>query len=120
MSQPGGSATIYGVLYQILGSIHWASSFRLTARRAGDELIEAQLILEPAGGGGDIRVQSSAKRLVEQWKARSDRGAWSLQKIIQDVIPDLYCAVEENKLDEYSEYRCVTEGHRSRWEEAQD
>lgn len=91
----------------------------MTTTSDGDDLTEAQLIIEPAGGGGDIQLESSGRRLIEQWKAKSDYGTWSLKQIIDKVLPDLYVAVDETRLDDDSEYRFVTEGRQGRWQEAQ-
>jgi hypothetical protein len=119
MSQPGGSATINGILYQILGAIHRAASIRLTATKDSNDIVEAQLTIEPVGGGGDLRIHFPNRLLVEQWKAKSDRGTWSLQQVISVVIPDLYLAVDNTHLDDHSEYRFVTEGRRGAWQVAQ-
>jgi hypothetical protein len=119
MPQPGGSANINGILYQILGTLEWASRIQLSnANRAGEEISQAQLIIEPSGGGGDARICASDRRLVGQWKTKSDGGSWSLQRVIGDVIPDLYRAVDEQRLDDHSEYLFITEGKRGKWDTA--
>ena len=119
MPSAGGSATISGILYQILGTVHWAASIQLRAQPAADDLSEAQLIIEPAGGGGDIQVDSPKCRIVEQWKAKSDRGTWSMRELVDEVFPDLYRAVDFLHPAPHSVYRFVTEGRRGRWIEAQ-
>lgn len=100
MTQPGGSATINGILYQLLGVIHRAANIRLSATQDGEEVVNARLIIEPTGGGGDVRIHFPNRQLVEQWKAKSDRGTWSLQQIISSVLPDLYLAVSDDCPDD--------------------
>lgn len=120
MTQSGGSATMNGVLYQLLGTAHWAGQIRLIASTTGDgEWTDAQILIEPLGGGGDTRIESPRRRIVEQWKSKSDGGAWSLRKIISDVLPDLYRAVDLTKATPETEFRFVTEGHRGHWEAAE-
>lgn len=119
MPQLGGSANINGILYQILGTLEWASRVQLTdANRAGEEITQARLIIEPSGGGGDARLHASDRRRVGQWKTKGDGGPWSLQRVIDDVIPDLYRAVDEHRLDDNSEYLFITEGKRGTWDTA--
>jgi HEAT repeat protein len=119
MPQPGGSANINGILYQILGTLEWASRIQLSdANRAGEEITQARLIMEPSGGGGDTRLHASDRRRVGQWKTKGDGGPWSLQRVIDDVIPDLYRAVDQHRLDDNSEYLFITEGKRGKWDSA--
>lgn len=56
---------------------------------------------------------------MKQWKARSDGGTWSLAELIDEVLPDLYRAVDGSALDSSVVYRFVTEGRRGRWDNAQ-
>lgn len=111
---------MYGVLYQILGTVHWAAEIRLRAASTGSDLGDAQLHIEPLGGGGDLRIEGGPCRIVEQWKARSDGGTWSLAELIDEVLPDLYRAVDASALDSSAIYRFVTEGRRGRWGDAQE
>lgn len=112
----GGSATAYGILYQLLGTAHWAAGIRLNVPAASDEWDEATLVIEPSNGG-DIRVDGSTQRIVEQWKAKSDGGTWSLTEVINRVLPDLYRAVDlTSSID--TEFRFVTEGRRGQWHDA--
>jgi HEAT repeat protein len=119
LAQAGGSATINGILYQVLACLDWAAKLSITATAVQDDLAQARLIIEPAGGGGDIRVHTGQKRIVEQWKAKSNSGTWSLNQIIEEVIPDLYLAAD-NSIQESTEYRFSTEGRRGTWKEAYD
>ncbi|MDD1752884.1 MAG: hypothetical protein LUQ38_07340 [Methanotrichaceae archaeon] len=121
MTQAGGSSNINGILYQILGTLDWAANLLLkNVEIENDDISSAFLIIEPLGGGGDVRIQTSSRRIVEQLKSKSDHGAWSLNKVIEDVIPDLFSAVDVDNLNDDSEYFFVTEGHRGRWEIAQE
>lgn len=115
MTQPGGSATLYGVLYQLLGTAHWAAKIQLVIAGRHDTWDDARLTIEPTGGGGDTRVESAQRRIVEQWKAKSDAGSWSLARVIAGVLPDLYRAVDLSSKTPPTEYRFVTEGHRGQW-----
>lgn len=115
MVQAGGSATVYGVLYQMLRASHWATTIHLKATVDGDDLLGAQLILEPQGGGGDIQVVLPEKRIVEQLKAKSDEGTWSLKSLVSEVLPDLVRAVPQSPVGTSSVYRFVTEGREGRW-----
>ena len=80
---------------------------------------ETRLVIEPSGGGGDIHVESPRRRIVQQWKSKSDAGAWSLRKIIADVLPDLYRAVDLASAEQETEFHFVTEGHRGKWAAAE-
>ena len=64
MVQAGGSATVYGVLYQMLRAAHWANEIRLKATIDGETLTSAQLILEPKGGGGDVQGTVTADTTI--------------------------------------------------------
>ena len=75
------------------------------------KIIQVILRLEPIGGGGDLQEISAAGTIVEQVKARSDGGAWSLREVIDGVLPDLYRADPPA-----TSYRFITEGKRGGWE----
>jgi hypothetical protein len=91
MSNVGGSANINGILYQILGTLDKAVSVGITAAATiSDDIVEARLIVAPAGGGGDLQIDWPASRVVQQWKAKAKGGTWSLKKIVEEVLPDLY------------------------------
>ncbi|MEN9403456.1 MAG: hypothetical protein RL091_2159, partial [Verrucomicrobiota bacterium] len=118
MSEPGGSSTINGVLYQLLGSLDHA----MTGLRCADASVanpDITLVLEPTGGGGDIQLQAPAKLTVEQWKAKGDQGTWSLQSVIDDVLPDLFLAVCPDHFTRDVEFIFKTEGRRGKWSEAE-
>jgi hypothetical protein len=117
MSNVGGSANINGILYQILGTLDKAISLWFEgAVTNSDDISQARLIIEPAGGGGDLRHGSHAGRIVQQWKAKTKGGTWSLQKIIEEVLPDLCLAVPNDNLDADDQYEFVTEGRRGKWD----
>src|SRR5437868_1080943 len=118
MSQSGGSATIYGILYQAIGAAHWAATISLQADPLNSDFASATLVIEPAGGGGDLVVHGQ-RRIVEQWKAKSDRGTWSTRALITDVFPDLYRAIQLGETVPPIEYRFVSEGRAGRWEQMQ-
>lgn len=108
MVQAGGPAAINGFLYQILKHLHWLASARIEGQISGAGVTgDARIILEPRDGG-DARLQGPSVYLVEQYKTRPD-GTWSVQSIIDDVLPDLRLAVPE-PLPAKAEYRFVTNG----------
>jgi hypothetical protein len=96
MPQAGGSAAIYGILYQILANLWRASEIRLEAKLAGQEILSARLILEPKGGG-DARYEGEGIRVVEQYKTRSGNRTWSLKDLIEDVIPNLFVDLDHRR-----------------------
>jgi len=107
MVSPGGSAALYGVLYQLLASLHHAVRLRLT-RRDG-EVVAARLVVEPSQGG-DLRIELPGRRIVEQWKARTTGRRWGLQEILTKVVPDLYRDRALDLPDDRTEYVFATEG----------
>ena len=117
---PGGSATINGVLYQILWTLLRASRAHIAKSTFGADgtVQEATIVLEPYGGGGDLVMQTKSRREVEQLKARPDGSTWSLKEVVEKVIPDLYIACTD-KTDETT-YRFVTEGRMGRWKPQYD
>lgn len=117
MSNVGGSANTNGILYQILGTLDKAMSLSFEgAITSSDDIVQARLIVEPAGGGGDLQHDAPAGRIVQQWKAKARGGTWSLKKLVEEVLPDLYMAVPDDNLDADHQYEFVTEGTRGRWE----
>ncbi len=114
MPSLGGSATANGILYQVLGTLGHAVEITLRVTTTGEDISAATLVIEPLGGGGDVQILAQEQRVVEQWKARSGGGTWSLTELINDVLPDLYCAVN----DDVTVYRFVTEGRIGTWKGA--
>src|SRR5437763_6157658 len=100
-TRSGGAGTNYGLLYQVLSSLH-----RALAISTSSEMIT--LTVEPPGG--DLVETTSRTRHVFQYKAKATRGALSLNFIADHVFPDLYRAVPERD-DGQSRYWLVTEGH---------
>ncbi|HEV7238745.1 MAG TPA: hypothetical protein VGQ36_05855 [Thermoanaerobaculia bacterium] len=115
MTQPGGAATHYGILYQALGTID--ASFTISSRGDIDDPDTVTLTIEPRGGGGDAIAASAQRRTVMQFKARGDYRTWSLNEIIDDVLRDLYRAVP-NEPSPPSEYLLITEGREGDIKEA--
>ncbi|WP_397570430.1 hypothetical protein [Schlesneria sp. T3-172] len=117
MSVPaGGPATINGILYQMLWSLLRAVRlYTLDCDKdsKSGSIQRALLVLEPLRGGGDLQQVRGPARIVEQLKARSDEGTWSLREIIEEVLPDLYLAYDSSKPE--TEYRFVTEGRMGGW-----
>ena len=117
--QAGGSSTVYGILYQMLWSllnllkIHVVSC-SLDSQERIDRIT---MTLEPTGGGGDLQMVGLKERSIEQCKAKSDCGTWSLRKVIEEVLPDLYLAVDLKRQN--TKYRFVTEGQIGKWQEVE-
>lgn len=115
---PGGPGTINGVLYQMLWTL--LRTLELHARncstneRSG-EIVGTTLILEPRGGGGDLQEIGKSGRIVQQLKARSGGGTWSLRVVVEGVLPDLYLAVDLNHPNTCYEF--ITEGRIDGWKE---
>jgi hypothetical protein len=110
MPEAGGSAAIYGILYQILANLWRVSEIRLKAKFAGQEIQSALLILEPKGGGGDARYEGDGIRVVEQYKTRSGNRTWSLKDLIEDVLLNLFVDLDPRRPAGTSRYRFVTDG----------
>ncbi|MGO9598553.1 MAG: hypothetical protein ACLP7Q_11240 [Isosphaeraceae bacterium] len=113
---PGGPSTINGVLYQMLWTL--LRTMEIHARncppdaRSG-EILGATLILEPRGGGGDLQETGESGRTVQQLKARSGGGTWSLREVVETVLPDLYLAVDLEQPE--TSYVFITEGRIDGW-----
>ncbi len=114
-TQPGGSANVSGIIYQMLWCLLRALRIRVTAPTdEAAESCEALLVLEPKRGGGDLQVVSDVTE-IEQLKAKSDAGTWSLQTVICDVLPDLFLAVGDDAFPK--RFRFVTEGRIGVWDD---
>jgi hypothetical protein len=118
MSNVGGSANINGILYQLLGTLDLATTFSIArAQTNSDDIVSVCVTVEPASGGGDLQFETGSGRVVQQWKAKEKGGAWSLKKIIDEVLPDLYLAVPNEGLCGSDRYEFVTEGWMGKWHE---
>lgn len=118
MAKSGGPATLYGVLFQLLGNSHRAVTFALRDFDSdGKDLKAAQLVIEPEDGG-DIRIEDDRTVVVEQWKSKRTRGAWSLRRIIKEVLPDLYLAVSSQNDNRESRYVFCCQGNVANWSAA--
>ncbi|HEY3965547.1 MAG TPA: hypothetical protein VGM05_13405 [Planctomycetaceae bacterium] len=115
---PGGASTVGGIVYQMLWCLLRTLQVRVGTIQYVNydpSSVSASLILEPAGGGGDARVIGD-EVLIEQLKAKSDGGTWSLQSIVADILPDLFLASTSYR-DRRVRYRFVTEGRMGDWQE---
>ncbi|MFO0840903.1 MAG: hypothetical protein U0797_00705 [Gemmataceae bacterium] len=112
---PGGSATINGVLYQMLWSLLRALKVHIEEPRHGPNFTieQTRLILEPRQGGGDLQSTRGATRVVEQLKASADDATWALTDVVGAVLTDLYVAFDPNVPD--TAYRFITEGRIGHW-----
>ncbi len=115
---PGGPSTINGVLYQMLWTLlkttHLHASGCIADAQTG-RITQSTLRLEPRGGGGDLQVIGESCRVIQQLKAKSDEGTWSLADVVKSVLPDLYLAVDLTAPD--TGYEFVTEGRIGRWKD---
>lgn len=102
MVPPGGSSTLYGVLYQLLGSLQHVVRLRL--RKKG-----ASIVVEPRDGG-DVKIGLPGQRVREQWKARTTGRPWTLPEIAGSVLPDLYQDPDLEQPTGYTKYVFATEG----------
>jgi hypothetical protein len=119
MAGAGGAATINGILFQFLGTLARTARLELDAIQNDETANRVLLSIEPSGGGGDLQIHFPRKRIIEQWKARTGGGTWSLREIIEGVLVDLYRAVDDANLWPDDEYLFVTQGRRGSWSEAE-
>ena len=104
----------YGLLYQVFSSLGRALTVSVQEnRRAAESIV---LIVEPSGG--DLIETGPKQRDVYQYKARSDRRPWSLNDLIDKVLPDLYRAAPDASSTVPTRYWLVTEGGAGDWDEA--
>lgn len=102
-----------GVAYQLLWSLLRVWKATVCDVLEGPTHLQPRgvtVILEPPEGG-DLEIPGA----VEQIKARSNDGSWSLEEVIQDVFPDLYKACRVRATPMF--YRFVTEGSMGQWED---
>ena len=109
----GGAATCRGIWYQALWCVLQATSARIlrTPDSTCENDTDLQLVLEPSGG--DALLERPDHRRVVQLKTRSS-GTWSLKQVVEQVLPDLYRAVDLGDAGEAS-YEFVTEGGMGQW-----
>ena len=112
--KPGGASTINGVLYQMLYSLLKVISHKATVlTRSENDNSKITLLLEPLDGG-DIQSIKQSETIVEQIKARSTGTTWSIREIIDEVLPDLFLAVDSSKPN--MRFRFVAEGRMGDWQ----
>jgi energy-coupling factor transporter ATP-binding protein EcfA2 len=111
----GGPGMHYGLLFQIFSSLDRALTVSVQDSR--QELGSIVLVVEPHGG--DLIEIGPKQRDVYQYKARSNRRAWSLNEVIDKVLPDLFQAVPEaTETGIETRYWLVTEGGQGTWDVA--
>jgi hypothetical protein len=110
----GGAANIFGIVYQILRTAQWAVRLRLTASIAS--LTRVQLVAEPRSGG-DLQIRFPNRRVVQQFKTRSGDRTWRLREVIDEVLPDLYRAVDIARHPS-TRYEFITTGRMGAWRAA--
>ncbi len=111
----GGAATAAGIWYQALWCALQTTTARFDEPSEGKKPAELRLILEPVAGG-DVQVERPSSRRVVQLKTLS-HGTWSLRDVIEQVLPDLYKAVDPSLKD--VTYEFITEGRRGQWHEVE-
>lgn len=112
----GGAATTRGIWYQALWVVLQATSDRQKLfSNNPSNLVDGQIhiVLEPQAG--DVRLENENTRRIVQLKTKHE-GKWSLKAVIEDVLSDLYKAVEVD--DDKAVYEFVTEGRLGDWHEA--
>jgi hypothetical protein len=109
----GGPGMQYGLLYQVFSSLDRALTVSVQDPRQA--LKSVVLIVEPPGG--DLIEIGPKQRDVYQYKARSSRRPWSLNEVIDKVLPDL-CRAASVSTDIETRYWLVTEGGSGTWDEA--
>jgi hypothetical protein len=106
VTEAGGAATHYGILYQILSEL--AHTFTVDTVGPVKTPTGVTITIEPAGGGGDLVDRTASLRRVYQYKARADHSTWSMKQLVDSVFPDLLRAIDD--VATASEYYFVTEG----------
>lgn len=115
----GGPSTINGVLFQMLWSLLRAGTIEASCKwdPTSSEISSATLVLEPSNGG-DLQIHSAGSREVEQMKTRTTGDSWSIKELVDDVLPDLYRAIDLSIPN--TRFRFVTDGHCAHWTRFQD
>lgn len=113
----GGSATNYGILFQILGSLQHVCQLTIDATTPSGSIERARLVIEPSRGG-DLTIEAGNCQTVEQWKSRRTRHAWTIREIARQVLPDLYGAAPDPPFSQRGQYRFRAEGRIADWSNA--
>src|SRR5580700_7573738 len=113
-SKQGGAGMIHGVVYQLLWSLLRAAKMYVDTDLSDDlsRATQTTIILEPAGGGGDLREINASGRIIQQIK--SGNHSWSLTTIVNDVLPDLYKAVDPGQQNDTFQF--ITDGWAGDWQ----
>lgn len=116
----GGAATAGGIWYQALYSVLLAVEKRLAYQSQEEFDAPAEFTAEPSDGG-DLQIRDVTRLRVIQFKKKDDGGSWSLKKVIEEVLPDLFKATgKETKDGETWSFEFVTAGRIGRWQDAID
>lgn len=70
------------------------------------DVASVRVVVEPAKGG-DAQIHQTGLRLVDQIKIRRGASPWTTRAIVENVLPDLYKAVEGGNMP--SQFRFVTD-----------
>lgn len=105
----GGQYCVAGLVLQLLVGLDRGLRVVIdSSAEEGPVLVAATMVLEP-DQGGDHDIATSAGRLVEQIKIRTNGKPWTPGEIAEEVLPDLAKAVrDEDGLP--TRYRLVTDG----------
>lgn len=114
MTPPGGASAIYGFLFQILRTAEWA--LKIDSRAPERNTTNVTIIAE-ARDGGEVEIRFPHERIVQQFKVRDGR-TWSLTDIVEEVLPDIFRAVEDEVMN--VRYDFVTSGRMGEWVAARD
>lgn len=98
----GGSAALYGFLYQLLAHLDWA--VKLSVTQSGEDF---NLLLE-LPEGSDAEVTLPGRRVIEQYKTRAG-GTWSIRDLIEGGIADFVKTAAHGRY-QGDEFRFVTDG----------
>ncbi|MDZ4364398.1 MAG: hypothetical protein U0943_13635, partial [Brevundimonas sp.] len=91
MATGGGGYAIAGFLYQLLGTIDFATSVAINEQAVGPEAQDTYTVtIEPPSGGDSIHTIGAAKTTT-QFKTRRCRG-FSERDVLLEVFPDLFKA----------------------------
>lgn len=91
----GGGYAIAGFLYQLLGSIDFASTIAVAERSEGTSQPDAYTVTIEPPAGGDATHRVGDDKTTIQFKTRGKRG-FSEREVLVEVFPDLFKAAAED------------------------
>lgn len=101
----GGQWNFTGVLYQLLVTLRAGLTAVVEQVSAGKDVLSVRIVVEP-DLGGDAQTLGAVRR-VDQIKIRRGQAPWTTRVIIEDVLPDLFKALDPD--GPATQFRFVTD-----------